>query len=541
MTRRSRRVGGWRRAVVLCAGFAAIWLGPLAPAGFAHAELVRTIPAGGQRLDAAPREVLLEFNEQVQPTRDGIRLLDAQGREIRTSPRAAGHTVVLPLPAKLAPGAYVVSWRVISGDTHPVSGAFTFGVGVDPVTTPGTSQSNVSAAATALAVCRWIGYSGTALLLGGVVFLTACWPAGRGLPRARRLVLGGWVAALVAAAVSLLVHGPYAAGRPLSSVVDPRLLADTAGSRFGIGYLARLALLLALVWPVRAVLRPGARRAAVVAAGLLATGLVATHAIAGHAAVGERRVLAMVSDGAHLAAAGLWAGGLVMLAACALPPRAPALGDAPARFSRLAVGAAAVLAATGAFQAWREVGSLAALAGTSYGRLILAKIAVFAGLLGLGGLAWLAVRRSRETALRRIVPVEIACLAVVLGITAVLVATPPQAATPTPELAIPLPDGGSASVQVTPAAVGANEFRVVIHDPDHRVRAVPEVTARVSLPGRDLGPFEIRLRGDPQGGHVGQVTLPFPGTWRLDLTVRTSDVDAHLVTSDFRVGVAKHP
>ncbi|KWX00974.1 hypothetical protein LI90_2002 [Carbonactinospora thermoautotrophica] len=535
------------RCAGFAAGFAAVWmvLVALAPPASAHAELVRTSPTDRQRLDTPPRAVVLEFTEQVQPV--VTRLLDADGRPVSTGElRTLGRSLLLPLPPDLPRGVYVVTWRVVSSDTHPVSGAFAFGIGVEPgslATAP--PPAGASGAEVALMLCRWIGYAGLALILGGSVFLVVCWPAGRAL--ARRTVAAGWVAAVATPVLALLVHGPYLTGRPLVSALDPRLLADTAGTRFGLLHLARLCLLLALARPLRAILTPGHRpgRAALGAAVLLA-GVVATYVGAGHAAAGERRALAMVSDGLHLAAMSLWAGGLVLLAACALRPRhRPTLGDALTRFSRLALGSVGVLAATGLFQTWRQVGSFAGLTGTPYGRLLLVKIALFTVLLVLGALAMRAVRGDAAGRLRRIVPIEVACLAVVLGLTAVLVTMPPArhaeatAAGGSAHAVLSLPDGGTAEVHVAPAAVGPNQVRIVVRDQASRARAVPEMTMRVSLPGRGLGPFEVPLRSHGSAGYGGEMTLFFAGAWRLDLALRTSDIDAYVVTTTIRVGAAK--
>jgi len=115
-------------------------------------------------------------------------------------------------------------------------------------------------------------------------------------------------------------------------------------------------------------LRPGPRPGrvgygAVAEAGL---GLAATYSGAGHAAAGGSAV-AMASHGVHPLVMSVWAGGLVVLAACVLRPRATlAVRFALPRFSRLAVGSMALLAGTGTLQAWREVGSLSGLVDTAY-------------------------------------------------------------------------------------------------------------------------------------------------------------------------------
>lgn len=516
---------------------------------FAHAELVATTPADGQRLEKPPPEVVLEFTEKVRLISGAVRLLNAAGRPVTTgAARVDGVRVILPLPPDLPRGGYVVSWRVISSDTHPVAGAFGFGVGADPPRTEApASTSDLAAPPVRAAVTagRWTGYAGLALFLGGTVFLLVCWPAGRNLTRARRLVTAGWITAITATVLGLLAQGAYVAG-PGSSVFAPRMFAETVMSPFGVVYLARLVLLIGAGLLARAMLRvQSPSRLALATAGLVGVGVVGTYAAAGHAVSGRWPGLAIASDAAHVTAMSLWTGGLILLAACALRPRHPdGLGDAARRFSRLATGSVAVLVLTGAVQAIREVGSLTALTGTDYGRLLLGKLAIIVGLLCLGAVSRYAVHRPVDTVgrLRWTVPLEVGLIAVVLGITSVLVLTSParQTAGSTPRpvrVMLQVPGGGVTHLRVTPAAVGANTVSIRVLDPRGQPWHVPEVTATATLPERELGPFDVHLT---PAGHAftGHVNLPVSGTWRFDLTIRTTDLDAYVVSTTIRAGGA---
>jgi len=538
-----------RRRIAVTGVLAALfWLlaAALPAPAFAHAELVATTPTDGQRLETPPREVVLEFTEQVRLVSGGVRLLNTAGQPVTTgAARVAGVRVTLPLPPNLPRGGYLVSWRVISSDTHPVAGAFGFGVGADPPRVEArdrTADLATPPVRAAVMVGRWTGYAGLALLLGGTVFLLACWPAGRTLRRSRRLVTAGWITTLAATLLGLLAQGPYVAG-PDSSVFAPRLLAQTVASPFGAVYLIRLLLLVGAGLLARALLRAPSRLT-VAAAGLLGVGVVVTYATAGHAVSGRWPGLAIASDAAHVTAMSLWAGGLILLAACALRPRhVGGLGEAARRFSGLATGSLAVLVATGTLQATREIGSVAALTGTGYGRLLLGKLAIVVGLLCLGAVSRHAVRRPTDTVgrLRRTVPLEVGLIAVVLAVTSVLVLTPPARQTtagsdPRPaQVALRMPGGGTAHLRVTPATAGANQVSITVTNPRGRPWHVPEVTATATLPGRELGPFDVHLSPD---GHafVGHLHLPMPGIWRFDLTVRTTDLDAYVMSTTIRVG-----
>ena len=101
-----------------------------APAS-AHAELIDTDPAEGSVVETAPDTVTLTFNEPVRLTSQEIAVYDAAGDEVGSTAGASGTEVTVDLTgaADLADGTYVVSWNVLSGDGHPISGALTFSVG----------------------------------------------------------------------------------------------------------------------------------------------------------------------------------------------------------------------------------------------------------------------------------------------------------------------------------------------------------------------------------------------------------------------------
>jgi putative copper resistance protein D len=162
----------------------------------------------------------------------------------------------------------------------------------------------------------------------------------------------------------------------------------------------------------------------------------------------------MSVDAVHLLATGIWFGGLLPLALWlrhvrGLPPRLAArvAASGARRFSRLALGSVSVLVATGTVNAWIQVGSVAGLFGTAYGRWLLAKIGLLLAALGLAAsnryglvprlLAAGAPRSGAEAPalvgrLRRQVLGELAAGSLILGVVAVLgLITPARHVQPT--------------------------------------------------------------------------------------------------------------
>ena len=152
------RVGG-RIALAV----AAIAAGLLLPsAASAHAYLVKTVPAASVVLNAPPPNVQLTYDEAVEPRFAIISVTNAQGQQETTglvsrSP-ANPDTLVVPLHPHLPPGWYLIYWRAISVDGHPVNGAFTYAVGPNPGPAPQFKVPSVSATATTpgLLITRWL-------------------------------------------------------------------------------------------------------------------------------------------------------------------------------------------------------------------------------------------------------------------------------------------------------------------------------------------------------------------------------------------------
>ncbi|MER7478961.1 copper resistance protein CopC [Streptomyces sp. NPDC126510] len=370
-----------------------------APAS-AHAALRGTDPDDGSLVRQAPRHVTLTFTESVGLLDDSFRVFGPDQHRVHTgqATHADGRsdTARVGLPGKLAQGTYTVAWRVVSADSHPVSGAFSFSVGKRSATTvqidTGSTEDPLTGGLNDAA--RYLAYLAAALLVGLAAFALLCRPADTSA--LRRPLAAAWWTLLGSTLVLLLLRAPYEAGTGPAAAFDASALGRTLTGRPGLALVARLVLLLLvaafLLWLSRR-RDPKERPVALAIGTALAAGLALTWAAAEHASAGIQVPLAMTSSVLHLLAMGVWLGGLVALL---LTLRRSTGDDAVndmaevvPRFSRIAFASVTVLAVTGVYQSWRGLGSLSALTGTSYGRLLLAKLAAVAVLL-------LAARYSRR-------------------------------------------------------------------------------------------------------------------------------------------------
>ncbi|WP_405992271.1 copper resistance CopC/CopD family protein [Streptomyces sp. NBC_00986] len=355
----------------------------------AHAALESTDPADGSVLKSAPRTLTLTFSESVALLDDSFRVYDPDNRRVRTSSahhaKDAGDTASVTLPAKLGTGTFTVAWRVVSADSHPVSGAFTFSIGKPSATTTPVSTAPVEDPLTGSLydIARYFAYIAAALLIGTATFVTLCRPPNPTV--LNKPILMGWWTLLAATVALLILRAPYEAGTGLATAFEPSAIPRTLTSRPGLALAARLLLLAATAaFLLRLRGRERFGRVALGTGAALAVGLALTWASAEHASAGIQVPVAMASAVLHLLAMSVWLGGLTALLTVLY--RSSDLDAAPvARFSRLAFASVTVLVVTGVYQSWRGLGSWNALTETSYGRILLVKLGAVTLLLAVAG------------------------------------------------------------------------------------------------------------------------------------------------------------
>ncbi|QKZ20408.1 copper resistance CopC/CopD family protein [Streptomyces chartreusis] len=566
-------------------------LGGTGPAS-AHAALRATDPEDGSVLKSAPRDITLTFTESVGLLEDSFRVLDPDGRRLRTGEpehaRGGGaETATVTLPAKLAEGTYTVAWRVVSADSHPVSGAFTFSVGKPSLTTAtlDTGPAEDPATKSLYNIARYLAYLAVALLIGTATFMAVCRPPDA--PVLHRLLKAGWWTLFGATLALLVLRAPYESGEGPLGALSADSVTRTLTGRPGEVLLARLALLLVAALYLLRLAR--LRKPFGWAGAALAVGLAVTWAAGEHASAGIQVPVAMTSSALHLLATAVWLGGLTALLVTLY--RARLTPAAVTRFSRVAFVSVTVLVVTGVYQSWRGLGSWDALTGTTYGRLLTLKLAAVVLLLAAAALSrrWTArlatvdaetaetvveaeaaVREKvpepvggpslpaapeaapessapveagseQRGALRRSVLAEVAVGAAVLAVTTLLTSTLPgraeaEAAAGTPAVVgasvtnVPFDvgtPGGHGKVQVTidPGRVGDNSIEALVYGPDGGVSVVPELRISFTLPAKDIGPVDAELTD--KGGYWGNsfLNLPIAGKWEMKVTVRTTEVD----------------
>ena len=571
--RRGRALAGLVLAFCILGGWAA-------PA-YAHAELETTNPADQAVVATSPKQIVLTFSEGVAVQADGVRVLNGDADRMSLGKATAKDSVVtVPVSDTLAKGGYVVAWRVLSADGHPVRGSFQFYVGGRTNLDTGLADKAFQASGddrdevlgAVLRVLSLIGSLGAAgaVLVGG-------WLGRDDEPSpVTRLVATLASVSILALLAQLPLSASLATGRGWGSIGEAgvlgTVLSDGVGWAIGLTIVGLVAIGVTTSLPFRGVVRGVAVSGAVVAP--------LGFAITGHTRTMDPAWLAYLADLVHVAAAALWFGGLGAL--IALQRRRRKAGDvvgaadAVARFSGAAGGVIVALVLAGGALGLIEVGGLHALTTTTYGRLLMVKVALVGLILamagwnrfafvpsvvgsgsdsndlddgdniraasepaGAGGRSTGMVAAARWKRFDTILRAEVLGIVAILAVTGVLTnVVPAKTAVRSGPVTVSAPLGqGTAEVIIDPARAGRNDVHVYLLDergaPDG---SFEDATFELSLPSADVGP----LTRDPVlagAGHfqlVG-VDLPIKGEWNLKVTVKVDRFTEETATVSFRV------
>lgn len=517
-----------RRLAILTA-IAVLFVAAAAMPAAAHARLIATDPSGGATVEEAPRRVQLTFSERIESTFAGVQVFGPDRKRVdEGQPRVAGERVNVPLQRLLREGRYTVVFRIISGDGHPVRSQFAFTLKAQPAGTPTPTPSPAEVApsetatqgppvvatdpsetpsgtaapsaddevfeledagagtTTGLWLSRFINYTSLTAVIGLLVAVLHLLRGGADGERRRRTLLKATAVAAGVWALSALVLFVFglssASARALPEALRGDLLGQFRATRFG----ATALLQAALAATVAGIALVGKSQRAAIAAAAVAVVAAAAPAWWGHAGTDELPAVALLCDWGHILAAAAWVGGLAVLAGILLRG-SRSDGEAvraATRFSTLAGYALVVVVGTGSISALLHLGALENLYGTTWGRLVVAKLVI------VGVIAYMGWRNrtrllpkmtstdagQQRSAFRKMAAAEVAVMLVAFGLATGLASGIPadaEAASRIQSIAGVFGDG-QINITVDPAAVGPNLIHVYFLDENGRQREVAE-------------------------------------------------------------------
>lgn len=517
----------------------------LPAAAAAHAQFEGSDPSPDAVVADPPEAVSLWFSEPVSPV--AMRWISPGGESVPARAEPGGKRVRVAPPPDAGDGSYLLAWRVVSLDGHPVGGTLVISIGapseiptLGSIDWPPVSTWSVIVMKFALTVLVTLG-------VGGAVYRAFVAGDARGRDRIATPALF-----LVFPAAVLLVgaQGLDLLGLPLGGLLSSAPWATGAGTS-----ILRSAVLCAvsagLVLTLRAI-RParhrGAHRAIVAVAWLLAA---ASFAVSGHTATADPEWVAAIASTLHGVAMIFWLGALVPIL------RHLGQGDRPEasaelrRFSALAVPLVLVLLASGVVMTTIHAGSggFRAIAMSGYGILLFVKLVAVLGLLLIAAHnrlvltpAFRAGRPGADGALRGAVRVEIVLALMIVAFASSFRLTPPPqslSGAPDPRIVEFGADGAAgiaARLRMTPGRVGPNVVELVLRDAEGAPLDPVEVRLDLALPERDLGPIAVAATAAEDGGWTTETfILPLPGDWVVTLDLLVTDFDIETLTTGVTV------
>ena len=281
---------------------------------------------------------------------------------------------------------------------------------------------------------------------------------------------------------------------------------------------------------------------------IVAAALVGTLAFAGHAIGGQgiEGIVHPTADVLHLVAAAAWVGALMPLAVLLTLTGADAAGLAVARaatlrFSRLGIASVATILVTGGINTWYLAGSIDALLGSDYGRLLLVKIALFFVMVAIAAVnrfrltprlvqnADVTAAQDARRRLRRNAAVEASLGAVIIVIVAVLGILPPASHIHQHGASGAIPadasfqhihtEDGMADVTVEPGHTGVASVTIHLGDAEENELNAQQVTLTLAPPGAGGKPITRPALQDSDGlWRVKRIELSQPGDWTVTVT-----------------------
>jgi copper transport protein len=536
----------------------------------AHAVLVSSDPPADAVLTQTPPAAQLSFSEPIEPTLSRVELFDAHGQRVQTSasqPGATAYVLTLALPSGLADGTYAIAYHTISAaDGHTADGFVTFTIGsTSDSVAPTPPNRHVSALPRGSDGLARVASLGGALSAVGVLLcwlsvlrpaLTSCAPrllVSLGM-RNRRLVLGAICVALGGSVAALVVQITLNEQRPRLAAVQT-VISESHYGHVWVLRVALLCLLGAYAWPKRCWQTAHGARYGVLGLAIGAAAL-APFALSSHAASdGSGRTTAITMDWLHLCAAAAWIGGLLALSLGMVAGMRRALSDIRRtvlaavlpRFATTAITSICILALTGLYSAWLEVGNVDRLRSTAYGHALLVKLGLLVAMLALGGFNHFfigpRVRRSSGAVehFRHAVALEAALGIVILLVVGVLTSLPParDAATTHGLNARWTRDGLTVALRVSPGGTGINRLAL---DAVPTTGTLPDGTQallRISQGGVLRGERDVALE-QTSATHFEKIAsdLSIAGPWTVEVILRRPNTADWRMTTTLEVAPA---
>jgi len=545
------------------------------PLAYGHPFLLDSEPAQGQSAAVGTTQIVTHYSEAVEIDFSELKIYDSNGNQVdnrdTTYYNVESSLVITTQP--LEDGVYTIASKVLSKvDGHLVHAAIIFGVGdvqIDKSLLESQEQSETTFVPESIA--RFPGLVGQTVVLGGVIASIAIWSTGQIRFKEQIALIESSFKAKFSKVIGFGVIAVFASNFIMLAVQTWRLEAsplDVIQTTFGSTWLTRMILTIILIgiwfWIERKNQISFKTQLPML---VFALALIATTTMMGHGASTELAP-PIILDYVHNLLSSIWIGGVIFLGFVILPSitkldanvRDKITSSLIPRFSGMIIISLGILIITGPMLLWFLDSNVSSLTESTYGKLIMLKIAIASTMIAFGGfyqirftqqakkdLKSTAIFKKLKKPLRFEAGLGIALLAVV----ALLVNSSLPAGEVQSVNAVQGINGFESSlfsenarfdVKVVPVGIGPNQISVVVSGLDDEPLAdISALKVKVSNPLRSIAPIEAEVTENEITGqdvftkYSAEPTFSFAGVWQIELEAQRTENANESVLFDVRI------
>ena len=545
------------------------------PLAYGHPFLLDSEPAQGQNAVAGTTQIVTHYSEAVEIDFSELKIYDSNGNQVdkRDTAYYNAESSLVITTQPLEDGVYTIASKVLSKvDGHLVHAAIIFGVGnvqIDKSLLESQEQSETTFIPESIA--RFPGLVGQTIVLGGVIASIAIWSTGQTRFKEQIALIESSFKAKFSKVIGFGVIAVFASNFIMLAVQTWRLEAsplDVIQTTFGSTWLTRMILTIILIgiwfWIERKNQISFKTQLPML---VFALALIATTTMMGHGASTELAP-PIILDYVHNLLSSIWIGGVIFLGFVILPSITKLDGNVRdkitisliPRFSGMIIIALGILIITGPTLLWFLDSNVSSLTESTYGKLIMLKIALASAMIAFGGfyqirfiqqakkdLKSTAIFKKLKKPLRFEAGLGIALLAVVaLLVNSSLPAGEVQSVSAEQGIngfeSSLFSENARFDVKVVPVGIGANQINVLVSGLDDQPLAdISALKIKVSNPSRNIAPIEAQVTENEIIGqnvftkYSAEPTFSFAGIWQIELEAQRTENANESVLFDVRI------
>jgi len=545
------------------------------PLAYGHPFLLDSEPSQGQNAAVGTTQIITHYSEAVEINFSELKIYDSNGNQVdnrdTTYYNAESSLVITTSP--LEDGVYTIASKVLSKvDGHLVHAAIIFGVGdvqIDASLFESQEQSETTFIPESIA--RFPGLVGQTIVLGGIIASIVIWSTGQTRFKEQIALIESSFKAKFSKVIGFGIISVFASNFIMLGVQTWRLETsplDVIQTTFGHTWLTRMILTIILIgiwfWIER---KNQVSIKTQLPMLVFALALIATTTMMGHGASTEM-VPPIILDYVHNLLSSIWIGGVIFLGFVVLPSITKLDGivrdkitiSLIPRFSAMIIISLGILIITGPTLLWFLDSNVSSLTDSTYGKLIMLKIAIASVMISFGGFYQIrfiqqAKKDLKSTSvfkkLKRPLRFEAGLGIALLAVVALLV----NSSLPAGEIQSVSAEQGMTGyesslfsenarfdVTVAPVGIGVNQINVIVLGLDDQpLSDISSLKIKVSNPSRSIASIEAEVTENKISGqdiftkYSAEPTFSFAGIWQIELEAQRTENANESVLFDVRI------